>query len=90
MRGPTTSMLANKRLLALLAALLMALMLAGCSGGVDTDDTDGDGDSDEIEGGGQIEDDDDEDDEDAPGFGLLGGLLAVLGVGFFLSRRRKA
>ncbi len=79
----------NKRLLALLAALL-ALLLAGCSGGLQTDDTDNDGDSDEIEGGGQIDDDEDEDDDDIPGFGWLGALAAVLGVGAFLMRRRNA
>lgn len=74
-------------LLALLAALLAALLLAGCSGGVDTDDTDGDGDSDEIEGGGQIDEDDG--DEDAPGVGLLATLAVVGGVGAFLMRRRN-
>jgi hypothetical protein len=75
-------------LLALLAALLAALLLAGCSGGVDTDDTDGDGDSDEIEGGGQV-DDDDGGDEDAPGLGLLATVAVLGGVGAFLMRRRS-
>lgn len=81
-------MVASKRLLALLATLL-ALLLAGCSGGVDTDDTDGDGDSDQIEGGGQIEDDENGDDEDAPGLGLLATVGVVGAVGAFLMRRRK-
>lgn len=80
-------MLANKRLLALMAALL-ALLLAGCSGGVDTDDTDNDGDSDEIEGGGEIGDGD-EDDEDAPGLGLVATLAVMGAVGAFLMRRRN-
>ena len=75
------------KLLALLA-LLTALLLAGCSGGVDTDDTDGDGDSDEIEGGGQIDEDNDRDDDDIPGFGWLAAVGAVLGVGAFLMRRK--
>ena len=78
----------SKRWLALLLATLMALMLAGCSGGVDTDDTDGDGDSDEIEGGGEIEDDEDKGDDDIPGFGWLAALAAVMGVGVFLMRRK--
>ena len=75
-----------KSLLALLA--LLALLLAGCSGGVDTDDTDGDGDSDELEGGGEIKDDEDDGDDDIPGFGWLAALAAVLGVGVFLMRRK--
>ena len=78
-------MLASKRLLALLAATL-ALLLAGCSGGVDTDDTDNDGDSDEIEGGGEI--DEDEGDEDAPGLGLLATLGVIGAVGALLLRRK--
>ena len=73
-----------KSLLALLAALL-ALLLAGCSGGVDTDDTDGDGDADELEGGGEVNDDDDS--NDAPG-AALGVMLVVLGLAAFI--RRKA
>ena len=72
-----------KPILALLA--LLALLLAGCSGGVDTDDTDGDGDADEIEGGGEIDDDDDS--NDAPG-AALGAMLVVLGLAAFI--RRKA
>ena len=70
-----------------LLALLTTLLLAGCSGGLKTDDTDNDGDSDELEGGGQVEDDD-QGDDDVPGFGWLGALAAVLGVGAFLARRK--
>ena len=78
-------MKAQTKLVALLT-LLAALLLAGCSGGVETDDTDGDGDSDEIEGGGQVEDDDNED-NDAPG-AALGVMLTVLGFAAFLRRNK--
>lgn len=80
-------MTATRKGLVALLALLMALLLAGCSGGVSTDDTDGDGDSDEIEGGGEIDDDEGED-NDAPASGFLATVLVVAGVAGFLLRRK--
>lgn len=64
----------------LLGLALVALLLAGCSGGIGGD---ADGDGGTISAGAG-----DDDDKDSPGAGL-GVILAVLGAAAFMHRRRN-
>jgi hypothetical protein len=60
--------------------VLVALFLAGCSGGFQAgDDDDNDGDPD-ASGGGEINVDDEKSDEDTPGLGFVAGMLALAGA----------
>ena len=75
----------SPRALAMLMTLV-ALLLAGCSGGFSAgNDDDNDGEPD-VSGGGEVNTDDDND-NDSPGAGVWAGLV-VLALAGFVARRK--